>query len=662
MERMEYAPQDFAWTRWTPEEIVRAGEEVLASKREAYAKVGGTAAEDAAFWNTVYAVEESNHCLWKLHALVILMNASPSKEVRDAAQKAVEAAEKELVDIEYDEAVYRAVKAYAERGEALEGEDAKLVRDMLRDYRRMGFDLPEEKRAMLKENLKKLSELSSEFGKNINEYEDRIEVTREELDGLPEAYVHNLRRTEEGKYVVTLDYPDLFPFMENAKDEKRREELALKNLRKGGERNMELLKEIVRLRDENARLLGYASHGQFRLETRMAKTPETVFGFINDLTEKLGRGIEREMGELREFKKRLTGAEAAELHHHDIPYLINQLKKERYQVDDERVREYFPIEKVKEGLFSIYSELLSVRFSRQEGYEFWHEDVELYKVEDEGGELLAYFLLDLYPREGKYGHAAVFNIVTGHREAGPEGDRYVTPLACMFTNFPKPNAQHPSLLSHHEVETFFHEFGHVMHEILSKARYISQSGFSTAWDFVEAPSQMLENWVWDKEMLGRLSGHYRTGEPLPDDLLDNMLKAKHHMAAYTAMRQMVFALFDITLHTHGVKEELNEEYAEMVSRYVGVKLPDEQMFLAGFGHLMGYDAGYYGYMWSKVYASDMFTRFKQEGLLSKETGRDYRRWILEKGSSMDEMDLVRGFLGREPDSRAFLEEIGLEKS
>jgi thimet oligopeptidase len=659
MKRIEYAPKDFAWTQWTPEEIAEVAEKVVAEKKAAYEKVKAVPAEERTFENTVYAVEAAGHGVDRLFKAAFLMNVSPSKEVRDAAQRAIERAEKELVDVEYDEDVYRAVKEYEAKGEKLEGEDAKLFQDMLREYRRMGFDLPEGERAKLKDNLKRLSELANEFEKNINEYKDHIEVTREELDGLPETYIASLRKNEAGKYLVTLDYPDYFPFMENAHDAAKREELADKNLRKGGERNAELLREMVRLRDENAKLLGYPNHGEFRLEVKMAKKAENVFRFIHDLTDRLADEIVRETEELRAFKRKITGDEMSEAHYYDVAYLGSQLKKEKFSVDNEKVREYFPLEKVKDGVLRIYSELLSVRFERLDGYPLWHEDVELYVVKDADGGTLSYFMLDLYPRDGKYGHAAEFTLVSGHRS--PEGNAYVSPVVSLVMNLPKPSAQNPSLMSHHEVEVFFHEFGHVMHDVLTKAKYASQAGTSVSRDFVEAPSQMLENWVWDKEILGMISGHYRTGERLPEEVLDNMVKAKNHGVAYATMRQMAMALFDMTVHTHGVQGELNEEFGEMFAKYTCVRLPQGQMFLAGWGHIAGgYDVGYYGYMWSKVYSSDMFTRFKKEGLLNKKTGMDYRQWILEKGSSMEEMDLVRGFLGRDPNNEAFLEEIGLE--
>jgi len=274
------------------------------------------------------------------------------------------------------------------------------------------------------------------------------------------------------------------------------------------------------------------------------------------------------------------------------------------------------------------------------------------------GDSIAYFLLDLYPREGKYGHAAVFPIIPGHVETLSSAT-YAAPVAVMLANFPKPSENAPSLMAHSEVVTFFHEFGHIMHNTLTNARFASQAGTSVAWDFVEAPSQMLENWAWDKEVLRIISSHRETGEALPEAMLENMLHAKHHMIAHWTMRQMIFALYDMRLHTRGIEGELNEEYAQLVAEHTGIRLPEEQMFLAGFGHLMGYDAGYYGYMWSEVYAADMFSRFEREGILNPQVGMAYRKHVLERGSSRDEMRSVEGFLGRKANNEAFLRRMGL---
>ena len=661
MKRQEYTPADFAWTRWAVGEIDQAADEILANKKDAYGKIKAVAAAERTFENTVYALEASNHILWKLSVLEVITNASPSKEIRDAAQKAIERIEKELVDIEYDEDIYRAMKEYeaCKEGlaESLDVASEKLFSDMMREYKRMGFDLSSEDQARVKENLKRLSELSSEFSKNINEYEDNISVTRDELDGLSEGYVSGLKRDGE-KYVVSLDYPDMNPFMENAKNSGKRKELAEKSMQKGGARNMNILKEVVMLRDANARLLGYDHHGDFRTETRTVKSAEAAFEFMRDMIEKVRAGLAAERGELKALKKTALPNEGDDIYFYDTAFLSNELKKEKFSVDEQQMREYFPLETVKRGMFEVYAKLFSVRFERVNDYPAWHEDVESYAVRELDGSIVSYFMLDLYPREGKYGHAAVFPVIPGHAET-MSGEEYVAPVAAMLANFPKPSENTPSLMAHSEVVTFFHEFGHVMHGVMTTARFASQAGTSVAWDFVEAPSQMLENWAWDKEVLKMISSHHETGDALPEAMLENMLRAKNHMIAHWTMRQMVFALYDMRLHTRGIAGELSEEYAVMVAEHMGVKLPEEQKFLAGWGHLMGYDAGYYGYMWSEVYAADMFSRFEQEGVLNPHVGMEYRKWILERGSSQDEMSLVDGFLGRKASNEAFLKQMGL---
>ena len=659
--RSAYTKKDFSFVSWTPAEIKAVAARVLEEKENAYQRIKGLSHPERTFENTVYAIEVTHALLWPLHAISLLMEVSPKKEVRAAAKQALQTAEKKLIELEYDEALYRAVVHCQKKKERRTPEEKKLLEDMLRGYRRMGFALSLKKRVILKKNLKELSRLSMLFSKTITDHQDQILVSEEELAGLPEHYIAGLTQAGQGKYAVTLQYPDLNPFMENADDPIRREELARKYLRKGGEKNLRTAEAILALRHANARLLGYADHGAYRLEEKMAKRNKTVFRFLTDLMDRVEGGVKKEMGELSRLKSEHTGKSYAPVKSFDVAYYSNKLKKEKFRFNSESLRPYFPLEKVKSGMFGIYEKLLGVVFARVLGIPLWHPDAELYSVSDEkSGALLAYFAMDLHPRENKYGHAAVFDVISGH-DRGYGDSAYVAPFAALVTNFPKPRPDHPSLLSHDEVETFFHEFGHVVHETLTEARFVSHSGLSVARDFVEAPSQMFEHWVWDRKMLGKMSGHFETGKPLPKALLDNLLRAKNHMIASWVMRQLIFALYDMELHTGTLKKKnfIVKRYAELYERYAGFAPPKDALFLAGFGHFTGYDAGYYGYMWSKVYATDMFTRFEKEGLLNRRTGSDYRKWILEKGSSRTEMDLVKGFLGRKPTKKAFLKEMGL---
>ncbi len=664
MKRIEYAERDFAWTRWTVAEIGAAAERVIAGKRAALDQVKAVSDEERTFENVVAALDASDRLLGDMYRIGLLMNVSPEAAVRTAAAEALERIEAALVDIEYDEALYQAVEAVATQIEAsskiLGAAENKLLQDRLRTYRRMGFALPKEKQATLKANLKRLSELRSAFSKNINEYQDAIEVTREELTGLPEDYITHLKRTPEGKYLVSLEYPEFFPFLENAENETKRAELAAKKLQKGGRQNMDLLTEIVRLRDENARLLGYANHGDFRTEEKMVKSSEQAFEFMRDIMEKVAGRTTEEIASMREWKRRHTNNPEAELLHSDTSFAINRMTRERFAIDKESLRAYFPLEKVKREMFEIFGELLGVRFEHLPSAATWHESVETYRTRDtKTGEVLAYFFLDLFPREGKYGHAAVFELTHGHAIQEKETEAYVCPSVALLMNVPAPTAHQAAYLSHGEIETLFHEFGHLLHETLYAGKYISQSGFLVAHDFVETPSQMLEHWAWQPEILKRISEHRETGWPLDEATIAKMLEAKRFLSASATMRQMVMSLFDMRLHTRSIEGDINREYVEMVAHNIGVKLPEGQLFAAGFGHLMEYDAGYYGYMWAKVYADDFFSRFESEGILDTMTGQSYREQVLAVGASHDELTIANDFLGREPNNEAFIKELGL---
>lgn len=654
--RPSYTKEDFAWATWGPTDIDTGVKKALAQKRDAYTIIKNIPKDARTFENTIVALDAANDGINPVvYQIKVLLDTSPHDEVRDAAKAAFDHFQQEIVIIEFDEDVYRAVKEYADKQEKLEGPDKKLFDETMREYRRMGFDLPKAERDKLKENIQKLGELSIQFSKNINDWQDSIEVSRDELAGLPDAYIDGLKKTADGKYIVTLQYPDYNPFMDNAVSETRRRELAEKYLQKGGQANIELLGQILNIRRENAKILGYATHADYKTETRTAKTAAAVRDFLDDLAWKLQKHADKDIAALRDLKKEMTGDTSAELAYHDIRYYINQHKKRTCNIDAEALREYFPFSKVKEGIFAIYSKLLSVQFEKIDGYPLWHQDVELFAIKNLDGSLVAYIAFDMHPRPNKYGHACVADIINGWQKSA---DEYVTPFLTMIANFQKPTADRPALLSHDEVETFFHEFGHLMQGALTTARYMAQAGNSVAWDFVEAPSQMLEHWVWDKEMIKMLSGHWKDGSPMPDEMIDNLIKTNRHMTGHFYMRQLIFGLFDLKIHTEDV-EDVCAEFNHIHKAHMGIEAPKDNIFPAGFGHLMGYDAGYYGYLWSKVFADDMFTRFEKEGMLNPKTGGDYRAWILEKGSSIEELDLVRGFLGREPNNEAFLKEVGL---
>ncbi len=660
--RRKYLPEDFLWVQWDAAAVTKKIQEILSEKREHYEAIKAIPKGEKTFENTIFGIESSDYPNEGIvNAIELLMNVSPNAKVRDAARIAIEELQKGMIDIEYDEKIYQALKEYRAAKESLEGERNKLFKDMLLAFKRMGFELNPEKRTVFKENLKQETELAVRFVKNINEYDDVMLVHPSETKGLPEQYLKGLSRDAEGNYIVTLKYPDYFPFMENAKNSKKRKELANKNLKKGGEENMRILARILELREKNARLLGYANHADFRIEGRMAKNAKRVRHFLDRLAKELSSKSRKDIKELLALKKKTDNPAAQEIAHYDIAYYMNQLKKERFAVDMEQLREYFPFSSVKEGVFRTYETLFSIRFVKCKGYALWHGDAELYQVEDKRENVLAFFILDLYPREGKYGHAAMFPLIHGRNMLPDEGGGYVTPLCAMIANFNKPTAENPSLMDHKEVLTFFHEFGHVMHHCLTSATYASQSGTAVPRDFVEAPSQMFEYWGWDSEILKMVSSHYRTGEKLPDAVLHNLRNTEYFMEGYSTMRQLVFALFDLALHTSAAHDDPARLYNAMVKQYQGITMPADALFPAGFGHLVGYDAGYYGYLWSRVYTADMFTKFEKGGILNPKIGEEYKKWILEPGSGVEAMDLIKGFLGRNPSEKVFLKEIGITK-
>ncbi|MBI4346878.1 MAG: Zn-dependent oligopeptidase [Elusimicrobia bacterium] len=594
-----------------------------------------------------------------ISAPTFLGEVSVDAAVRDASRACDTDVSRFLVDVYGREDLYRALKAFAGSGHALAGEEARLLEKTLLDFKRNGLELPKDKREEIQALRKRIVELETEFRKALGEEKTLVSFTREQLAGVPADMIARLARDGE-RTLVSLDYPDYFPFMENASDPAARRELERKFSNRGGEANVRRLAEALKLRREAARLLGYPSHAHFVLEERMAKTPEAARAFLAGLLPKLERKGRDELAELARLKEAEEGRGADRaIRAWDWRYYDVKRLRTRYQVDDQAIKEYFPLETVTAGMLEVYQTLLGLVFREVVPADAWHPDVRLFKVTDKAdGSLVGHFYMDLFPREGKYKHAAAFTLVAGRSR--PDGS-YQPPIAAMVANFEKPTAEKPSLLRHREVETFFHEFGHIMHQVLTRAKYRRFSGTRVARDFVEAPSQMLENWVWRADIVERLSGHYR--EPkrkLPKELLDRMIAAKTVNAGITYLRQAMFASVDLAYHLEPVADT-TALWQKVASEISLVPMTPGTHPEAGFGHIMGgYDAGYYGYLWSKVYAQDMFSRFEQSGPLDPQTGGAYRRIILERGGSVDESASLREFLGREPSDAAFLKSIGLE--
>ena len=587
-----------------------------------------------------------------------LSYVSTDKKFRDAANDLQMQISQYMVDVATRRDVYKAIREYTDTNPRLDPVQAKLVKEMLIGFKNSGMDLNDADLEKFKALNKEKAEYIIKFDKNIQEYKDPLAVTQEQLQGLGEDYIQKLSKTDDGKYLVTLDYPDYVPFMQNADDEQARKELEFKFNRRGGQENVELLEKTLTLRREIAHLLGYKNHAELRLEDRMAKNPKTVMAFLKDLQKKLKPLGKKEDKEMIAYKNSKTGKNSRTLYSWESGYWSNKFRKENLELDSEKIKEYFPSQVVIDGMLDLFGGVFGITFEPVD-IPVWHPDVKAFKIKDKAsGELVAYFYMDLYPREGKYKHAACFGLVEGEEK---QDGTYQIPFVAIVANLNKPSGDTPSLLKHSEVETLFHEFGHVLHNALTKAKYSAFSGTSVSWDFVEAPSQMLERWAWDPQVLKKISKHYKTGEALPDDLIKRMIAAKNFGAGGMYLRQDFFAQYDMTLHTADTTPDTTKLYFELTKKIRGLPLTKGTIPQASFGHIMGgYDAGYYGYLWSEVIAEDFFGEFKKNGIFNPETGLKFRREILEKGGTLDEEKMVENFLGRPADNKPFLKSIGLE--
>lgn len=587
-----------------------------------------------------------------------LSYVSTDKQFRDAANDLQMQISQYMVDVATRRDVYKAIREYTDTNPRLDPVQAKLVKEMLIGFKNSGMDLNDADLEKFKALNKEKAEYIIKFDKNIQEYKDPLAVTQEQLQGLGEDYIKKLSKTDDGKYLVTLDYPDYVPFMQNADDEQARKELEFKFNRRGGQENVELLEKTLTLRREIARLLGYKNHAELRLEDRMAKNPKTVMAFLKDLQKKLKPLGKKEDKEMIAYKNSKTGKNSRTLYSWESGYWSNKFRKENLELDSEKIKEYFPSQVVIDGMLDLFGGVFGITFEPVD-IPVWHPDVKAFKIKDKAsGELVAYFYMDLYPREGKYKHAACFGLVEGEEK---QDGTYQIPFVAIVANLNKPSGDTPSLLKHSEVETLFHEFGHVLHNALTKAKYSAFSGTSVSWDFVEAPSQMLERWAWDPQVLKKISKHYKTGEALPDDLIKRMIAAKNFGAGGMYLRQDFFAQYDMSLHTADTTPDTTKLYFELTKKIRGLPLTKGTIPQASFGHIMGgYDAGYYGYLWSEVIAEDFFGEFKKNGIFNPETGLKFRREILEKGGTLDEEKMVENFLGRPADNKPFLKSIGLE--
>ncbi len=665
-----------AFGRITPEHIEPAVDRVLEQAREALEEL--LAASECYTWNNLVApLEESLDRIARVWAPVRHLHAVASTEdLRAAYNHCLPKISRFYTELGQHQALHAAYRQIAEgpEYERLDPTQRKAIDDALRDFRLGGVDLAPEQRERFAAIEAELAELETRFEENVLDAtqawskridnEDDLSGLGAEIRGMARAAAE--RAGHEG-WLLTLDFPIYYAVMTTADDRELRRELYEAWTTRASDQgphagrwdNGECMTRIIALRQEKARLLGFAHYAELSLATKMVRRPDEVLGFLNDLAGRALPAGRAEIEEVRSFAADRLGIQ--ELQAWDVAYAADKLKQERFAISDETLKPYFPAPQVIDGLFRVVGALYGVRFEPVADVEVWHPDVRYYRVIDADEQERGGFYLDLYARPDKRGGAWMDECVTRMRRT--EGLQ--KPVAFLTCNLSPPVGDQPALFTHDEVLTLFHEFGHGLHHLMTRVDVPSLAGISgVEWDAVELPSQLMENWCWERESLDLIASHVETGESLPDDLLERLRASRNFHAALGLLRQVEFSLFDFRLHCEhetptvediqGLLEEVRESVAV-------VRPPAFNRFAHGFGHIFagGYAAGYYSYKWAEILSADAFGVFEESGVLDRSTGERFLHAFLERGGSRPALESFRDFRGREPDSIALLRQSGL---
>lgn len=641
-------------------------------------KIPQLAAQEDPVWETLaqpmQGLENRLENAWSV--ISHLNGVANNDELRQVYKRCLEKLTEYSTEISQNAQLCEAYKKLAAREDfqQLSQAQRKSVENTLRDFRLGGVDLPEDKKKEYAELSRELAELSNKFSDNVLDatqhwYKHITDV--DELSGLPESAIDGARQAAEQKgldgYVITLDFPSFFPVMTYGDNRDLRREVYEAFVTRASDQgpdaghwdNTPVMAEILKRRHAMAKLLGFDNYAELSLATKMARSVEEVMDFLNQLAAKSKPQAEKEFADLKAFVKDEYGVE--ELQAWDVGYYSEKLRQKRYDISPETLRPWFPADKVVGGLFRVAEKLFNVQIEEKPEVETWHADATAYCISRDG-EPVAWFYLDPYARQGKRGGAWMADCRVRWRNLRGQ---LQLPVAFLTCNFTPPVKGKPSLLTHDEVTTLFHEFGHGLHHMLTQVDVMDVSGINgVAWDAVELPSQFLENWCWDPESLALIASHHETGEPLPQDLLDKLLAAKNFQSGMAMVRQLEFSLFDFRLHAEFTEERPTnplDMHRKVREEIAVIEAPAFNRFPNAFSHIFagGYAAGYYSYKWAEVLAADAFSLFEENGIFHTETGEAFLSNILEKGGSREPMELFKAFRGREPRVDALLRQTGI---
>lgn len=621
-------------------------------------------AKDRNFDNTAMALDNA-HRKFRIvsNILNLLEMVSPDESMRNSCHEQVIELNNVFVDrVSCNKTLFEAFNDYVQnssKNEKLNDEQKYFLQESLKDFKRQGLHLPDEMLEKVKKYEKEIAKLGSDFEANIAKDNGHILADETQLEGLSKEFIQCLEKDDQGKYIIKCDYPTYFEICEHCKCEDVRRDLYRIFNNRAWPVNIECLHGVIFNRDKLARKVGFKNYAELDLDSEMAKNLQTAETFIEELASK---SKSKALLEMQKFFSDLPEGvkldSFGKMQPWNYSYIKAFHKKKYFSIDEREVAKYFPVDKTLNAIFQVYQNFLNLKFEISKPAWSWHEDVLLIKVSDlDSGILHGYLFVDLYPRENKYSHACCAPLIPTQLK---HDGKIVPAVTSIVANFPKARKDAPALLKFNDVHTFFHEFGHAMHDVLGATQMSNFAGLGVKHDFVEVPSQMFEEWIYDKDVLKKLSSHYQTGQVLPDELIDKLVALKKFDAGHFLVRQCVLSLIALEMFKDGKIKDSDSIVKDLYEKYIDYMLYDQQThFQASFGHLIGYGAKYYGYMWSKIFALDLFYEIKKRGLTDSSIGKEFVSKILCKGGSVDPEQLLQDFLGRKPSQDAFLQDMGI---